>query len=122
MECWKEYILSAAYKDNAMSTSSTNGCFRALESPAIRSFGRFFKRLTVPVLNNLFAQFIKVPTEYDSITFEEAFIDGTKIEANANRYTFVWKKNVIKSLGKLKEKLSAVCQKLLALTGVDASA
>ena len=35
LECWKEYILSAAYKDNAMSTSSTNGCFRALEFPAI---------------------------------------------------------------------------------------
>ena len=95
---------------------------RSFKVPSHMAFGRFFKRLTVPVLNSLFAQFIKVLSKYDSITFEEAFIDGTKIEANANRYTFVWKKNVIKSLGRLKEKLSAVCQKLLALTGVDASA
>ena len=95
---------------------------QSFKVPSHMAFGRFFKRLTAPVLNRLFAQFIKVLSRYDSITFEEAFIDGTKIEANANRYTFVWKKNVIKSLGRLKEKLSAVCQKLLALTGVDASA
>ena len=24
---------------------------------------------------------------------ESIFIDGTKIEANANKYTFVWRKN-----------------------------
>ena len=95
---------------------------QSFKVPSHMAFGRFFNRLTVPVLNNLFAQFIKVLSEYDSITFEEAFIDGTKIEANANRYTFVWKKNVIKSLGKLKEKLACVCEKLLALTGADTSA
>ena len=31
---------------------------------------------------------------------ETVFIDGTKIEANANRYTFVWKKAVTKTLQK----------------------
>ena len=30
--------------------------------------------------------------EPDQITDTEVFIDGTKIEADANRYTFVWKK------------------------------
>ena len=29
------------------------------------------------------------------------FLDGTKIEANANKYTFVWKKSV----GKWEEKM-----------------
>ena len=94
---------------------------QSFKVPSHMAFGRFFNRLTVSVLNNLFAQFIKVLSEYDSITFEEAFIDGTKIEANANRYTFVWKKNVVKSLGRLKDKLSCICQKLLALTGADTS-
>lgn len=31
----------------------------------------------------------------------EVFIDGTKIEANANKYTFVWKKSVTKNMAKL---------------------
>lgn len=44
-------------------------------------------------------------TEYlysiGEISGENIFIDGTKIEANANRYTFVWKKGVTKNLEKL---------------------
>lgn len=34
--------------------------------------------------------------ELNQITDTEVFIDGTKIEADANRYTFVWKKSVTK--------------------------
>ena len=36
---------------------------------------------------------VKLLMEHGEISFEESavFIDGTKIEANANRYTFVWK-------------------------------
>ena len=34
------------------------------------------------------------------------FIDGTKIEANANKYTFVWKKAVNKFYEKLKIKVN----------------
>lgn len=34
-----------------------------------------------------------------------AFVDGTKIEANANRYTFVWGKTVSKHKAKLQEKV-----------------
>lgn len=33
------------------------------------------------------------------------FIDGTKIEANANKYTFVWKKSTQKFEAKLQEKI-----------------
>jgi len=35
-----------------------------------------------------------------------AYIDGTKIEANANRYTWVWKKSCIRNRDKVFEKLS----------------
>ena len=28
------------------------------------------------------------------VTLKELFIDGTKIEANANRYTFVWRGSI----------------------------
>ncbi|MHB8064218.1 MAG: hypothetical protein ACYDG2_16575 [Ruminiclostridium sp.] len=34
--------------------------------------------------------------ELGEVRFENIFIDGTKIEANANRYTFAWKKVVNK--------------------------
>lgn len=41
------------------------------------------------------------------ISGHDIFIDGTKIESRANRYTFVWKKAVTKNLAKLQEKIVA---------------
>ncbi|MCR5597140.1 MAG: IS1182 family transposase [Lachnospiraceae bacterium] len=40
---------------------------------------------------------------------ENIFIDGTKIESVANKYTFVWKKAVSKNMAKLGEKISMFC-------------
>lgn len=49
------------------------------------------------------------------IGFENLFVDGTKIEANANRYSFVWKKSVTKQQKKRSEKeqelLAALAQR-----------
>ena len=33
----------------------------------------------------------------ESVDLQHAYIDGTKIEANANKYTWVWKKSCLKS-------------------------
>jgi transposase len=44
--------------------------------------------------------------ELGEISGKDIFIDGTKIEACANKYTFVWKKAITKSLAKLLEKLA----------------
>lgn len=35
---------------------------------------------------------------------DELYVDGTKIESRANRYTFVWRKAVERELGKIREK------------------
>lgn len=44
---------------------------------------------------------------YGEISGKDIFIDGTKVESCANKYTFVWKKAVTKNLAKLMDK--AVC-------------
>ena len=44
------------------------------------------------------------------ISGENIFIDGTKIEANANKYTFVWKKAVTKNMAKLLIKIADLVQ------------
>jgi hypothetical protein len=49
---------------------------------------------------------------------ETVFIDGTKIEANANRYTFVWKKAVTKNLSKMMEKVTSFVAECEALYGL----
>ncbi len=42
--------------------------------------------------------------QHDQIHFQNVFVDGTKIEANANRYTFVWKKSILKYQERLLQK------------------
>ena len=44
----------------------------------------------------------------DYISLEKYFVDGTKIEANANRYSFVWKKSTEKYKAGLQEKVKAL--------------
>ena len=49
------------------------------------------KKLTEEVLDELNYQFMRRLEKEGLITLKELYIDGTKIEANANRYTFVWR-------------------------------
>ena len=44
------------------------------------------------LLESLFIQFYSQCVKQNLIDDKAIFIDGTKIEANANRYTFVWKR------------------------------
>ena len=48
-------------------------------------------KLTGEVLDKLNYQFMCRLEKEGLITLKELYIDGTKIEANANRYTFVWR-------------------------------
>lgn len=36
------------------------------------------------------------------------YVDGTKIESKANKYTFVWRKNVERNIDKLKRQLAVL--------------
>ncbi len=52
------------------------------------------KKLTGEVLDDLNYQFMRRLEKEGLVTLKELYIDGTKIEANANRYTFVWRGTV----------------------------
>ena len=49
------------------------------------------KKLTGEILDELNYQFLRRLKNEGLITLKELYIDGTKTEANANRYTFVWR-------------------------------
>lgn len=40
------------------------------------------------------------------ISAETLFIDGTKIESSANKYTFVWKKSILKNKDKMSQNIA----------------
>ncbi len=58
----------------------------------------------------MFYQQVKYLAEQNEILFENVFIDGTKIEANTNRYTFVWKKAIYKNEEKMFDKIVMLIQ------------
>ena len=56
--------------------------------------------------------------ELGEIGGNEIFIDGTKIEANANKYTFVWKKSVTKNQARLLDKIALLVQECVKTYGL----
>lgn len=62
------------------------------EKPGRDAFYDFIdKKLTGEILDDLNYQFLRRLKKEGLITLKALYIDGTKIEANANRYTFVWR-------------------------------
>lgn len=62
------------------------------EKPQRDAFYDFMnQKLTNEVLKDLHYQFMRKLQKEGLVSLEALFIDGTKIEANANRYTFVWR-------------------------------
>ncbi len=57
------------------------------------------------IMEDVFVELLIVLEKKGYINTEEYFVDGTKIEANANKYTFVWKKAVEKYRAKLQEQV-----------------
>lgn len=57
--------------------------------PDHSTLARFQNKRLVDAIENLFYQLIQKLDKLREIEIQNIFVDGTKIEANANRYTFV---------------------------------
>ena len=53
----------------------------------------------------MFSQVVLLLVECGQVTLKEAFLDDTKIEANANRYTFVWGRSIRANKERIKKQL-----------------
>lgn len=51
------------------------------------TIARFQDEKLVPVIKDLFYQFVNRLIEMGEVSYRNVFVDGTKIEANANKYT-----------------------------------
>ena len=73
------------------------------------------KKLTGGILDELNCQFMRRLQKEGLITLKELYIDGTKIEAIANRYTFVWRGSINYHLAGLLDTIDALYAKYNAL-------
>lgn len=76
--------------------------------PDFRTINDFRGQKLKGNIEKLFSQLVEMMVDLDLISLEKQFIDGTKIEANAHKYSFVWKKSVEKNKAKLQEKINTV--------------
>ncbi len=82
----------------------------AMQTPDFRTINDFRGNRMKAMMDELFETMILKLIEDKHITMENYFLDGTKIEADANKYSFVWKKSTLRFEEKLKEKIQETLQ------------
>lgn len=86
-------------------------------APDHATIARFRTEHFGPCAEKLQIQMTEMLYALGQITDTEAFIDGTKIEANANKYTFVWKKTVTKHQARLLQKTALLVGEIIQRYG-----
>lgn len=76
--------------------------------PDFRTINDFRGKKLKGNIDKLFSQLVTMMVDLELISLEKQFVDGTKIEANAHKYSFVWKKAVEKNKDRLQGKINAV--------------
>ena len=77
------------------------------EQPDFNTVNRFRNRVKEEI-NEVFTQLVLILVGRGFITLDVEYIDGTKIESKANKYTFVWRKTTEKNRARLLEKIKAL--------------
>ena len=99
-----------------------NICFMYLlgdyPPPDHNTIARFRAERLQGAEKELLEQFVAMLAGWGFVSLATVFIDGTKIEANANRYSFVWKKGTEKQLTKLRAKIGKELPSLVQNLGV----
>jgi hypothetical protein len=76
--------------------------------PDHNTINRFRSKHLKDTINDLFTQVVTMLVEMGCLSLDIAYIDGTKLESRANRYTFVWRKTVEKNKSKLEARIRQV--------------
>lgn len=77
----------------------------AMNTPDHNTINGFRGERLKDALKPIFTQVVLLLAEEGLVSLKEAYVDGTKIEANANRYTFVWGKAIASNKEKIKKQL-----------------
>ena len=78
------------------------------KAPSFATFGNLIRNELTDSIEQIFIDVNSYIFEKNHVDLEHTYLDGTKMEANANRYTWVWKKSCLRNRDKVFEKLSAL--------------
>ena len=80
------------------------------EAPSHMTISNFIHNELSGSLEDIFNDINRYMFGQLGVDLDHAYIDGTKLEANANKYTWVWKKSCIKSRNNVFTKLSVLLE------------
>ncbi len=123
-------VLYAYMEHNLSSRKIRSSCERDINyiwllngapAPSHFEIARFRSQRLAVCAEEIFHQLVTMLHEIGEIKYEHLFVDGTKIEANANKYSFVWKKSTNKYEARLDAKLEALLPEMCNKHGVMAN-
>lgn len=82
----------------------------AMSKPDHNTINRFRGKRLKDVLRKIFVQVVELLAEEGLLSLKEIYVDGTKLEANANKYTFVWGNSIKTNKQKMKQQLDDLWQ------------
>lgn len=83
-----------------------------MKAPTFVTIGNFIRECLTDTIEDIFLAINKVIFEKENVDLVHTYIDGTKIEANANKYTWVWKKSSEKNRNKVFEKVTTLIEQI----------
>lgn len=82
------------------------------QQPDFRTLNRFRSAVVKDVIEAIFTAVLELLIEEGYVKLENYFLDGTKIEANANKYSWVWAKSTRRYKQKLQEKVKGLIHEI----------
>jgi transposase len=84
----------------------------AMQTPDHNTINNFRSSHLKDTINDIFTQVVMILVEMGYLSLDVFYVDGTKFESRANRYTFVWRKSVENNKAKLEEKIRTVLEQI----------
>lgn len=86
--------------------------------PSFMAFQRFISERIKGKASDIFTEIMLIICEKMKINRRILYIDGTSMEANANKFSFVWKKTAVKTREKTLSKIVSVIDELTKITDI----
>ncbi len=103
-------VYSSRKIEEAVSQNINYMWLSGMSQPDHNTINRFRGKRLQQTLQPIFTQVVMLLCEEGLLSIKELYTDGTKIEANANRYTFVWGNAIKHNKEKMKQQLNELWQ------------
>ena len=82
------------------------------DTPSFMTIDNFMNHCLAESISDIFIEINKYIFEQENVDLNHVYIDGTKLVANANKYSWVWKKSSIKNRKKTFDKITALLEEI----------